>query len=368
MSKLLRRARATSTHAALAAAAVLTVPLLLTSCSSSGSGGSRGDGTGASTGAAPAGAVTSAITLGQVDPGLCHGKHYKIGYDTWSDTEAYTVDVNKELKAAAAETGCVDLVTLVDNADPGTAVSNIQTLVQEHVDGVMLFQVVAAANQGIAKILGAAKIPAISISASAPGIPFIFPDESSAGLQAGTELGAAGKARFGSALPYVLLGGFPEGGDNVVARMKAVLQGVEKAYPGLPSNHVLSIDTKADPATANSNALNVLGNVPSDAPLLVSGISDSTTNAIYQAVVKDGHGRSVVVVPIGGANPSGLQFVCQYSAYAGVLSYLPETNAKYMLSAVIARLRGQSVPAVVHTPVAYLTRQNMKQTYPSAPC
>lgn len=365
MSRTFRRPRGTYI---LAAVAALTVPLVLASCSSSGSDGSSSTGTATTAGAASTSAVAAAITLGQVGPGLCQGKHYKIGYDTWSDTEVFTIAVNNELKAAAAQTGCVDLVTLVDNADPGTAVANVQTLVQEHVDGVMLFQVVAAANQGIAKILSAAKIPAISISASAPGIPFIFPDEHAAGLKAGSELGVAGKARFGSTMPYVLLGGFPEGGDNVVTRIKAVLEGVEKSYPDLPSGHVINIDTKADPATANSNTLNALGNVPSGSPILVSGISDSTTNAIYQAVVKDGRGGSAVVVPIGGANPSGLQFVCQYSAYAGVLSYLPETNAKYMLSAIIARLVGQSVPDVVHTPVAYLTRQNMKQTYSDAPC
>jgi ABC-type sugar transport system substrate-binding protein len=308
------------------------------------------------------------VTLGSIDPAACDGKHYKIGYDTWSDTEAFAVEVNNGLKAAASQMGCVDLVKLVDNADPGTAVSNVRTLVQEHVDGVMLFQVVAAANNGIAKILNAAKIPAISISASAPGITFVFPNESAAGRQAGIELGKAGRQRFGSTLPYVLLGGFPEGGANVVARMNGVLTGVRQAYPDLPSDHIITIDTKADPPTANANTLNALGNVPSGAPLLVSGISDPSTNAMYQAVAKDGRASQSVVVPIGGANPSGLRYVCQYPAYAGVLSYLPETNAKYMISALMARLHGQSVPSSIYTPVAYLTRQNMRQTYPSAPC
>jgi ABC-type sugar transport system substrate-binding protein len=166
----------------------------------------------------------------------------------------------------------------------------------------------------------------------------------------------------------VLLGGFPEGGANVVARMKGVLAGVQQGYPNLPPDHVVMIDTKADPPTANASTLNALGNVPPGAPLLVSGISDASTNAMYQAIAKGGRASRAVVVPIGGANPSGLRYVCQYPAYAGVLSYLPETNAKYMLSAIMARVQGQSVPATVYTPVAYLTRQNMRQTYPSAPC
>lgn len=348
-------------QAAAGVLAVATAALTVSACSSTSP---QADGSG------PPGSTQSGahVTLGSIDPAICGGKHYKIGYDTWSDTEAFTVDVNNELKAAAAQMGCVELVKLVDNADPGTAISNIQTMVQEHLDGVMLFQVVAAANQGIAKVLHAAKIPAISISASAPGIPFVFPNESAAGRQAGIELGKAGKQRFGSSLPYVLLGGFPEGGANVVARMKGVLAGVQQGYPNLPPDHVIMIDTKADPPTANASTLNALGNVPPGAPLLVSGISDASTNAMYQAIAKDGRASRAVVVPIGGANPSGLRYVCQYAAYAGVLSYLPETNAKYMLSAIMARVQGQSVPATIYTPVAYLTRQNMRQTYPSAPC
>jgi ABC-type sugar transport system substrate-binding protein len=318
---------------------------------------------------AAANSTSAPVELGKLDPSLCDGKHYTIGFDTFSDTEAFAVNVLKGLKDSASELGCVEIVTLVDNADPATAVSNVRSLVQQDVDGVILFQVIAAANEGIAKILEAAGRPAVSISAAAPGIPFIFPDEAAAGALAGTELAKATSAEFGAdADPYLIVGGFPEGGDGVVARTDGIVSGATAVFPELGGDHVIEVDTKADPPTANARTLDALANVPAGAPIMLSGISDSTTNAMYQAVVRDGREDDATVVAIGGAAPSGLQFVCDNEAYAGVVAYQPEIDATFMLTAVLAERRGQDVPDVVNTPVAYLTRDNMKQTYADAPC
>lgn len=132
---------------------------------------------------APAGPVVPGI--GDPTPAICEGNSYVLGYDVFSDTENFAAATIEGMNRVAEQVGCVELVILIDNADPIQAVANAKTFVQREVDGAMLFNVIAAAGPGMATELNAANIPLTSIVVKVEGSPFLGISEYDAGFSGG---------------------------------------------------------------------------------------------------------------------------------------------------------------------------------------
>lgn len=349
----------------------LFLPVLLavaTALLAAGCGSNSGAEADAPTDAVTAGSTAKDLYLGTEDPKVCGGREYTIGYDVFSDTESFAVLQQEDMERLAAKLGCVKLVKLVDNADPATALKNVNTFVQQGVDGVVLFQVVAAAQPGLMRVLDNAGIPAVSTAIPAPGSTFVNEDDYQSGLLGGKALGTAFKERFGDASPWVVIGAFPSGGEVSEKRMEGFRDGVERVIPKIPSSQVLEIDTQADPATANQRMNDVLGRVPQGSKVMIAGINDDVTNAMYQAARKQGRGEDMVVVSPGGVNPVGLEYACETKAYAGVVEFFPEKWASYLLPAILDRVQEKKVPDAVFIPTEFLDKAGIAKAYPDVSC
>jgi ribose transport system substrate-binding protein len=348
----------------------VTLCLLVAACSNGGSssgGGSKSSGPyigiDTSETAAPA-----SLEVGNPTKSVCKGRKYKIGFDVYSATEGFAVENTKNFKALSAQLGCITPVVLVDNADPATVIQNINAFVQQHVDGVVLAQVVAAAQPGIMRILNRAKIPVVTAYVSAPGAPFIDVNDGAAGLSGGVAVGKEFTKRYPGVKPYVIIGAFPEGGTVSVQRMDGVVTGVQSVIPGIPASHILSVDTKADPATANSGTATILQRLPANAHIIYSGINDLNTYAMLQAI-KAAHREGTAVGMGMGGDPSGRGFICaNQPSYYGTVGFFPDKYFQYLLPSVIGMINGVGIPARVVLPTHVLTAANMKHYYPTAPC
>ena len=312
--------------------------------------------------------VPAALKVGNPDPSICVGKKYTIGFDVYSATEGFAVENTKNFKTLAAQLGCVTPVVLVDNADPATVTQNMNAFVQQHVNGVVLAQVVAAAQPGVMRTLTAAKIPVVAAYVAAPGAPFIDVDNAAAGLSGGVAVGQEFAKRYPNTLPYIVIGAFPEGGQVSLDRMNGVVKGVQSVISGIPADHILMVDTKADPAQANSGTTNVLQRLPADAHIIFSGINDLNTYAMLQAI-KAAH-RDGTAVGMGmGGDPSGRGFICaNQPAYFGTVGFFPDKYFQFLLPALIGIINGVSVSDRIVLPTQVLTAANMKQYYPDAAC
>jgi len=131
---------------------------------------------------------------------LCKGKTFKIGYDVFSSTQPFANLVTKGLKDAAKKTGCVTVITTVDNLNGPVAVGNVKTMLNEGANGIVDFNVLAAYQPAIAKLAKDAGVPADAIvGANLPGYPAIGADNYGASVINGQELAKA--ARRSSAAP-----------------------------------------------------------------------------------------------------------------------------------------------------------------------
>src|SRR5262249_15419430 len=171
---------------------------------------------------------------------LCKGKTFKIGYDVFSSTQPFANLVTKGLKDAAKKTGCVTVITTVDNSNGPVAVGNVKTMLNQGADGIVDFNILAAFQPAIAKLVKQANVPADAIvGATLPGYPTIGADNYGAAVINGQELAKAGKKKFGSKVPYLVVAAEPTAGPIIMLRYSGTVAGVKKLYPTLPSDHII---------------------------------------------------------------------------------------------------------------------------------
>lgn len=295
------------------------------------------------------------------------GKEYTIGYDTFSDTESFSVQQWKGLQKLSEDLGCVTVERLVDNADATQAVQNAKIFVQKEMDGAMLFNVIAAAAPGQARVLDEAGIPALTVGISAPGLPFLTIDEAAAGKQVGVALGQAYLDNGEPGDVYAVIARNDETGPVGIARMDGVNAGIESVLKDLPKDHILSVQA-GDPATAQARTLDVLGKVPEGSTILFTGINDDIGYGVFRGIVQAGREDDALGVTIGAVRPIGLNYVCQNEQYVGGVAFQPEKFGNYMLPAIIAKINGAELPETIDIPSVYVSRDDIATVYPDFTC
>ena len=317
--------------------------------------------------AAVAGTSARGPIVGKPTKALCPagGKKFTIGYDTFSDSQEFAAARWKGLQYWQKTLGCISFIKLTDNADGSTALANVKIFVNRKVDGVLLLQVVASAQAGIVKLLQKADIPVMATDIAAPNTPFLSASDAGVGVQAAKGLVAAYKARHITGSPYIVRVDVPVAGPGVAKRMINAKVTLAKAFPGLPSNHFVTV--KVNQQTANeayAGMRNALSLIPSNVPVLLTGVNDELTLGAYRALKQAGKGWKIVVVGIGGLS-AGLKATCTYSDWAGTVDFAPYGQTGYIVSEMLALMKGQSVPAAFYTPAQVVNKALVKKLYPA---
>lgn len=348
----------------LVAVATLTAALALTSCSTGGGETPAGE-----VGDVDVSAILAQAGNDKLDPDIicAGGRQYTIGYDTFSDTESFSVQQWKGLQQIADDLGCVTVERLVDNADATQAVQNAKIFVQKGMDGAMLFNVIAAAAPGQARVLKEAEIPAITVGISAPGLPFLTIDEGAAGKTVGEALAQAYVDSGSTDEVYAVIARNDETGPVGIARMDGVNNGLQSVLPDLSDDHILTIQA-GDPATAQSRTLDVLGKVPDGATILFTGINDDIGYGVFRGIVQAGREADALGGTIGAVRPVGLNYICQNEQYVGGVAFQPEKFGNFMLPAIIASINGAKLPETIDIPSKWVAREDIAAAFPDFTC
>ncbi len=303
------------------------------------------------------------IGLGSPSPTLCHGRKFVIGYDSFSDSEAFAHAVKLSTEAAAQKVGCVTLKELVDNVDPATIIQNAQTFITEHVDGVISFNVLDGPNGAIINMYTDAHIPIVAIALYAVGVTFISDNDRASGAQAGSTAAMAFKAKFPGATPTAIIGEAPQAGLVNLNREGGIEDGIKSVFPNAT---IIKVDGKGAQEPSATGTANTLQGIPAGTKLIVSGINENTVYGMYTALQRTNRVQDAIVVGIGGDNV-GFNGLCKLG-YAGDIAYFPETWGSYDIPAVLGRVNNLSVPPAVLIPSKVLTKDNLAQYYPSQAC
>ncbi|MCU1495242.1 MAG: putative component of transporter [Acidimicrobiaceae bacterium] len=306
--------------------------------------------------AAPAKAVATDLT--HPTKALCKLKAYKIGYDVFSDSQPFAVQLSNGLKAAAKSVGCATIVETVDNMNGTTAIANIHTLFNEGINGFVDFQVLQAFQPAISKLLKGQKIPAVTVvGATLPGFPQVGLDPFNTEKAGATYMAQQEKKRFPGQIPYFVGGAEPASGAAVLARYKGAVAGIKSVFPGIPASHIIEVNTNGVDTTAYTNTLSALSAVPKSAVVMVQAVNDEDTGGMYKAVVARGFTK--YLAEGYGGDSYGLNQVCLYPThYVGDYDLNPAGWGPVLLSLVMMEMNGQKVPAVTNITGTEVTRTN----------
>jgi len=302
--------------------------------------------------------------LGSPSPEQCAGGTYDFGFDIFSDSQSFALATVQGVEDAAAKMGCVTIETLSDGADPLKAVENVNIFMQKKKDGVLLAQVIEAAQAGIVDILDRNGVPGVASYVPAPNIPFIDVDNGAAGAKAGRALGEAMQGQYPDEVPYLIIGQFEEGGPLSVERMEGYEVGMREVFPDIPDDHIIYVPTVADPPTANTNTANILVSIPDGAKIAVGGINDETTLGMVEALRTAGRIDDTIAI---GQGASVLDAICD-GTMLGSIGYFPENYGNYTVPALVAMAQGITLPDFIELPTELITSANLGEFYPESAC
>jgi ABC-type sugar transport system substrate-binding protein len=298
---------------------------------------------------ATGGAKLSAhVNLNNPTKKLCKLKKYKIGYDVFSDSQPFAVSLTQGLEDAAAKVGCVTIVKTVDNLSGPTAVANTRTLINEGINGYVDFQVLAAFQPAIEKLLKAKKIGSVGVvGAVLPGFPNVGLDPFNTEKAGAIAMATEAKAQFPSMVPYFLGGAEPASGAAVLARYKGAVAGIQSVYTNIPADHIIEVVEDGTATTAYNNTLSALSAVPAGSLVLVQAVNDEDTGGMFKAV--QSRGFTDYFAESFGGDSYGLSQVCANPAhYAGVWDLNPSGWGPVLLSLVMMEMNHQKVPKLTN--------------------
>lgn len=277
---------------------------------------------------------------------LCKKASYKLGYDVFSESQPFAVTVSQGLKNAAKSIGCVTILTTTDNLNGPVAIGNLKTLLNEGIQGFVDFQVLAAFQPPITKLLANAKIPGVAIvGANLPGSPDVGADNYNSSYNDGVYLAKQSKARFPSQVPYVLGGAEPTSGALIMERYNGAVAGEKSVFPGLPASHIVEVQNDGTATTAYNNTLSALSTVPSGSVVLLTGVNDEVTGGMAHAA-QTRHVKNYLVNSYGG-DSYGFNQVCTSSHYVGAWYLEPAVWGQDALTAILDQINGVKVPGTI---------------------
>lgn len=307
-----------------------------------------------------AGASVKAHDLTHPTKALCKGgKTYKIGYDVFSSSQPFAVAVSKSLVASAKAIGCASVITEVDNLNGPQAIANLKTLINEGINLFVDFQVLAPYQPAIAALLKAHHIPAVSIvGALLPGFPSLGLDPYNGEYKGMSAQAAFVKAKYPTAKPYFVGGAEPESGAAVLLRYKGAVAGFKHAFPGLPANHIIMVDTNGTQSTAYDRAKQAASRIPAGSIVMTQAVNDEDTAGVWQGVTAHGGFKWVTSESFGGDNYGMSQVCANPKNYAGAWNLQPSTWGPAALSLVMEQANGLKVPSVTSILGVQATKAN----------
>jgi ABC-type sugar transport system substrate-binding protein len=303
-----------------------------------------------------ASAAASQQDLAHPTKALCKQAHYKIGYDVFSDSQPFAHSLTQGLVNAAKSIGCAEVVKTVDNLNGPVAVGNLKTLLNQGIQGFVDFQVLAAYQPAMSKILKQAKIPAVTVvGATLPGFPQVGLAPFNTEKNAAVFMANVAKKRFPGMVPYFIGGAEPTSGPAVYARYLGAVAGIKKSFPGIPASHIIEVKTEGIATTAYNNTLSALSQVPSDALVLMQAVNDEDLGGMFKAA-QNRHFSKFLVNSFGGDSYGLAQVCANPTHYVGAWYLDPEGWGPVLLSIIMNQMNHVKVPTVTNIAGFEVTR------------
>ncbi len=320
-------------------------------------------------------AILAGLLACGLGPAKAAERRFRIALGNLDETPGVTVeglgftglDIRRSFELAA-RTLPVDMV-LFDNAgDPARAVANAKAAIAAKVDLLIEYNADAEANAEIARLLAAARIPALALVDPLPGAPLYGPDNRAAGRLAGRALGAFARENWsGESVEGVLIGDLADPGRAVKERIAGITDGIHETLPALK---LAALDTGGQGVRADALLTKFLRT--QSGKLLVATLDDLA--AIYaKNAIELNRRQSDCIIVSQGLDPNihgGMTEKKEIdpnnrgSVVLGSVAYYIDRYGDDVLPLAMRLLAGKTVPPHTVTHHILVTASNVFQEYP----
>lgn len=288
-----------------------------------------------------------------------------IGLANMSDAMEFSINVKNSIIQEAKKRGWT--VVVLDNALDGIrALHNTDSLIQEKVDYIIMFNAEASAQSQIAKTIKAAGIPAIALDLPLPGYPLLGVNNELAGEMCGEYLADYAKSYWKHVPDLFIILDSTATGTSMQIRGDACEKGLKSRYPDFPTRNTIHLDTRADILSAKSKMADILAKRPDARFIAVAGVNDQLCAAglaILEAMQRD---KDAVICSLGADTTFLKQFKASkgQSAWKAAVAFTPEAYGKSLIPLIQQELSGMDIPQETWMKLALIDKTTIWQYYP----
>ena len=317
-----------------------------------------------------------AVGLGAARTGLAETRRWRIAFADFDETPGVYLeglgftgaDVRRSFELAA-RTLPVDMLYFDNKGDPDRAIANAKAAIAAKVDLVIEYDPDAEANAEIARLLAAARIPAMALVDPLPGAPLYGPDNRGAGRIAGRALVAFARDNWpDEQVEGVLIGDLADSGPAVAERAQGIAEGVQE---GLPTLKLARLDTGGQSVRADALLTKFLLTEP-NRKLLIATLDD--VGAIYaRNAVELNRRQGDCIIVSQGLDPhihGGISEKKEIdpnnrsSIVLGSVAYYMDRWGYDVLPLALRLLKGEKVPPRTFTHHELVTAADVFREYP----
>ncbi len=290
------------------------------------------------------------------------GERYRITYANLSDEVPFGAAVASGLKKAESRFPDFQMTYLDNRFDAVKAVENARTVVASKPSLFIEYNIQAASNVVIARMMKEVDIPVLAIQAPVADAPLFSVDNKAAGIESGLGLVEAAKIKWPSETPVIVLIGLPESGPMFIERADGARAAITEAYPDAK---VIEYSSKNDAGSVRQLVADTLTRFPGNKLLFWVHV-DAMALAALAAVRNSGREPDCLISATGGEHAAFPEIRRENSAYVGTYSFFPELWADDILNLAGAMLRKETVPRRSYPKKQlFVTRQNIASHYPT---
>jgi ABC-type sugar transport system substrate-binding protein len=198
------------------------------------------------------------------------------------------------MQAIAHKEGWQSVILSNNGQDPSTALSNVQTFIQDRCSVVIEGPVPETTDPVMAAKLAAAKIPVITFDIAVKGWYFVGISNLQAGITGGKALGAILKSKWNCNVSEIVASGLPVVGVIDTERTGGMVTGVRDVCPNIPASDSDEYNGDGQISTALPVARALLAANPTWTHIAAVGINDDGVDGTLEAAQQLGRGSSVI--------------------------------------------------------------------------
>lgn len=313
-----------------------------------------------------ASACGSAKPSGSSSGSKAGAKKVTIGFANMADSVPFCETVKMGVDQAAKARGW-STVDVDNNLSGSTAVQNTSALILRGVNFVIMYNIDAATQPAVAKMLKNAKIPAIAFDIYMPGFPFFGVNNNAVGNMGGAYLADYAKKNWGKEPDLFVVLDNPMGGLYAKQRSDGTEQGFLKVFPDFPASKIVRVTAGVDVLTGKQAMSSVLTAHPNAKYIVVSGINDELCNGGWAAIKEANRGEYAEVCGQGADSSflAHLKATKGQDGWNASVAYTPEKYGEDVMPIVQRILNGEQVPQESYVQGFIVDASTVAKYYPA---